>query len=315
VYNVSEDTDTGAGNVLSDKVYGASIYYASSLNTIEGNLICTDAIGEHAITKFYYGIYDNADNDTIAAARNALSGDHNFGVAIETASIVSSVHSNSTDSKTGLGIELGKDRETLNTPDSQLLGPKDFQRYAAWDAAVVTASISTIVGTPNSSPGTTCSMQFFSNPSADPSSDGQDQTYLGPIKVTTDSDADVSFTLTLDIAVPSGQVISTTAADPDGNTSDLCQNLTVTAGAPQVPIRAGSPLREVQPKAVSSESIHALDIVLSSANQPDEAALLELAMELTRTAQPRSKPLKGFQAPSSRFFQRPARGSSIRRGS
>jgi hypothetical protein len=382
-YNRIGGTDTGAGNVLSDNQYGASIYYTSSFNTIEGKCTGTDASGEHPIAKIYLGMCDSGGNDmiggTTAASRNVIPGSHNDSVGIESTSYVlteasfiggettgtadlsklgggvlvsngasfntiggmgpeaadtiaindgisvmiglyryehglyNSVDSSSIHANTGFGIDPGNDGGTLHSPGSQLFGPTHSRSYPVSDSAVGTANNTAIAGTLDNSSGTTFTIQSFSNPSADAFGYGYDQGYLDSTIVTTDSNGDASPSFTIDIAVPSGQVIRATATDLNGHASEFSQDHTVTARASQAPIQAGSPLLGLQAKDELSSSVNAVDMVLSMTNQPDDAALLELAMELTRNrpASSEARQLKWFHAAPSMSFQRRTRGSSV----
>ena len=74
-------------------------------------------------------------------------------------------------------------------------------------------------------------MTFFANSTADPSGYGEGQTYLGSATVTTDANGNATFQVTFKAAVPVGQVISATATDPIGNTSEFAKDVTVAAPA------------------------------------------------------------------------------------
>ena len=77
---------------------------------------------------------------------------------------------------------------------------------------------------------TTYLIQFFSNPTADPSGYGQGKTLIGSITVTTDVNGNASFTATFSsTVVPVGQFIIVTATNPVHNTSEFAMDVTVTA--------------------------------------------------------------------------------------
>ena len=76
-------------------------------------------------------------------------------------------------------------------------------------------SATVITGTLNSAPNTTYTLQFFANPTADPSGYGQGQTLIGTTTVTTDTSGNACFAATFTgVAVPAGDAISATATDP-----------------------------------------------------------------------------------------------------
>jgi titin len=88
--NTIGGTTPAARNVISGGGNGDGIYVSSSGNTIQGNLIGTNAAGNAALPN-YYGIgisLGGADNNVIggttAAARNVVSGNTMVGIEIDT---------------------------------------------------------------------------------------------------------------------------------------------------------------------------------------------------------------------------------------
>ena len=92
--NLIGGTVTGAGNVLSGNVeYGVDIRNAVSVgNWIRGNLIGLDASGTNVMPNalagvlLFSGAQSNTIGGTVAAARNVLSGNAEYGVIVESAS-------------------------------------------------------------------------------------------------------------------------------------------------------------------------------------------------------------------------------------
>ena len=62
----------------------------------------------------------------------------------------------------------------------------------------------------------------------DPSGFGEGARYLGAASVTTDGDGNARFDLTLSAASSEGEVVTATATDPDGNTSEFSAAVPVT---------------------------------------------------------------------------------------
>jgi hypothetical protein len=104
---------------------------------------------------------------------------------------------------------------------------------------------STIIeGTLNSTPGTTFTVQLFSSPQANPSGFGEGKTFIGEkTDVVTDSSGNTSFSFTIASAIPAGEVVSATATDPSGNTSEFSEAVTVLPDttSPDPPVIAGPP--------------------------------------------------------------------------
>jgi uncharacterized repeat protein (TIGR01451 family) len=73
----------------------------------------------------------------------------------------------------------------------------------------------------NSAPNTKYLVELFDNAHANPSGFGEGQTLLTDINVTTDSAGNANIGYTVPFALPPGHVITATATDPNGNTSEF----------------------------------------------------------------------------------------------
>ncbi|HEX5269195.1 MAG TPA: hypothetical protein VFW33_01845, partial [Gemmataceae bacterium] len=92
-------------------------------------------------------------------------------------------------------------------------------------AAYAASSATIITGTVTSTPGTTFHLEFFANEPGD----AEGRTYLGSGTVTTDASGNGSFTAFLSAALPAGQgLVTATATDPNGNTSQFSAGVTAT---------------------------------------------------------------------------------------
>ena len=85
-----------------------------------------------------------------------------------------------------------------------------------------------VQGTLNSIASSTFRIELFASATADPSGHGPGQNFLGAFNVTTNGSGNASFNMTLAPSVLAGQVISATATDAGGNTSEYSANVTVT---------------------------------------------------------------------------------------
>jgi hypothetical protein len=70
-----------------------------------------------------------------------------------------------------------------------------------------------------SAPNTTLHVEFFANTRCD--DDGDGETYLGFVEVTTDGAGSGSFSVHLEIVLRPGAGITATATDPGNNTSEF----------------------------------------------------------------------------------------------
>lgn len=91
--------------------------------------------------------------------------------------------------------------------------------------ASTSSTATTIRGTLNSTPNTTFTIQFFRNPAGT----DEGKKFIGQKRtVSTDASGDATFTFRPDRRVSAGLVITATATDPDGNTSEFSDPETVT---------------------------------------------------------------------------------------
>ena len=86
-----------------------------------------------------------------------------------------------------------------------------------------------ISGTLNSTAGTAFQVDLYANPACDPSGNGEGQTYLGSTGITTDGSGNASFAVLGLPAAALGNVITATATDAAGNTSEFSACRTVVA--------------------------------------------------------------------------------------
>jgi CSLREA domain-containing protein len=236
--NVIGGAASGAGNVISGNDRGVVITGAGALgDQVLGNFIGTDLAAQVNIGNKRDGVLitAGASNDpvggTAAGMGNAIAFNVGDGVLVDaTAGVDNAILSNSISSNHGLGIDLGGDGVTPNHPGGSSTGPNDFQNYPILTAASPAGSITNVQGTFNARPRTSYTIQFFSGATKDPSGFGQGATFVGSTTVTTDASGNASFSAGTNVAVASGQFVTATATDPDGNTSEFSN------AVPSVPV-------------------------------------------------------------------------------
>jgi len=236
--NTIGGTTAASRNIISGNVQnGVTISDSGTTgNMVQGNLIGTAAGGVAALHNGGDGILlgsgasSNSIGGTTSGAANTIAYNTGIGVAVTgNTSTGNSIRGNSIHDNGALGIDLGADGVTLNTPGGPHTGPNDLQNYPVLSAAS-TGPTPNILGTLNSTPKTTFVIDVYANPVADPSGHGQGEYYLGPITVSTDASGNASFNANLSAAgipggvLPAGWAISATATDPAGNTSEFSGN-------------------------------------------------------------------------------------------
>jgi hypothetical protein len=236
--NTIGGTTPGAGNVISGNGADGIDLVGVSDNLIQGNLIGTGADGTEPLgngaggISAFYGASDNTIGGLADGAGNVIANNEsrpgvNVGADNSDNCPGNEVLSNSIYNNDGaLGIDLGFNGVNQNMPGGPFQGPNDLQNYPVLTQALTVSGVGTVVvGTLNSAPGATFTLQFFDNPAADPSGHGQGQSLLGSTTVSTDSNGNASFKANFTVSVNVGDAISATATDASGNTSEFAQDV------------------------------------------------------------------------------------------
>ncbi|HKE56253.1 MAG TPA: C25 family cysteine peptidase, partial [Pyrinomonadaceae bacterium] len=231
--NTIGGTTTADRNVISGNTQnGIAIQNSAATGTlIVGNLIGRNAANTAAIPNAQNGIRIDAPSTTIGGAAagqgNTISGNTQAGVSIINAGSTNNrISRNSIFTNGGLGIDLGADGVTPNDPGDGDLGPNNLQNFPVITNAVQGSTI--ISFTLNSTASTTFTVEFFFSTTADPSGNGEGQTFLGTMNVTTNAAGNFSGTFTSATTVTAGQIITATATNPTGNTSEFSNTRVVT---------------------------------------------------------------------------------------
>jgi hypothetical protein len=229
--NLIGATSSGAGNVIGANGGSGVLLSTGATSTfVQGNFIGTDATGTVNLGNAADGVtVTSSSGNTVGAGGTAAGGGNtiafngNDGVKVDTGT-GNAVRQNSIHDSANLGIEL------VNNGNNNQPAP-------ALSSATTTGSSITIQGTLTAAANTSYSLDFFANPSANPSGFGEGQQFLGSATETTGGSGTVNFTVTFNAAVLAGQVVSATATDVlSGNTSAFAQDVTVTAGPSWVPL-------------------------------------------------------------------------------
>jgi hypothetical protein len=221
---------SGSGNV--------GIDVDSSIGTIQGNLIGTQRDGMSPLANRGGGIQMEGSNWTIGGLdpgqANTIAFNSGAGINVRGPNNANSggdrnnISGNSIHSNTSMGINLTlgggfePDRNDDFAKDSDV-GPNEMQNFPVLTRAPVSDGVATVSGTLISTPNRTFRLEFFANAACDALFHGEGQTYIGTANITTDNAGNASFG-PLSFAVPPGRsIITATATDPDGNTSEFSQ--------------------------------------------------------------------------------------------
>jgi len=233
---------TGEGNVISGNLlHGVSLLNCAD-QVVQGNLIGTDSSGLFAVPNLGHGIhvYTVSTRNLIGGngpgERNVIAFNGGAGVAIGAGvtdlSTDNRVLGNSIHDNGGLGIDLASDGVTANDPGDTDTGPNNLQNFPVLSSAISEGSSTVIAGTLDGLAGTAYSIELFSNPICDDSGNGEGQTFLGEVSVTTDGTGIASFRVSLPRLAAIERVVTATATDSAGNTSEFSPCVPVTRTRP-----------------------------------------------------------------------------------
>ena len=202
-------------------------------NIVQGNIIGADASGTAALLRpdglrQFNGIAiaDSSNNrigGTTAGAGNIIAFHSNIGVGVGNfapgvPAVGNSILGNATYSNGQLGIDLAPGTSpgvTPNDPGDTDTGPNNLQNFPVLE----TANAKAVHGRLESTPGTVFRIEFFSNAACDPSGYGEGEFYLGALTVTTNPQGKVAFKF--ESTLTAGQLITATATDSTGNSSEF----------------------------------------------------------------------------------------------
>ena len=235
--NTIGGTASGEGNVISGNGGAGVCIDASTNNIVQGNLIGTQADGVSALGNADEGVEISGDDNTIGGttpgAGNTIAFNSTVGVAVGNGGTGNAILSNSIFSNTQLGINLDFAGVTGNDVDDVDTGDNNLQNFPLLGTAYTLLGGVGVQGSLNSVGATTYRIEFFGNTSADPTGNGEGETFLGFTSVTTSST--VSFTVGLPgTSVPIGNFITATATDPNNNTSEFSATQAVQFGVSSV---------------------------------------------------------------------------------
>jgi len=251
---------------------GVQIYDGSNDNVVAGNEIGTDSTGIASLPNGGAGIVigQSSSNNTIggtaAAAGNLVTDNSGAGVAVTGYSVGNQITANRIFDNTGQAIDLGNDGVTDNST-SPRQGPNNLQNFPI---IVTTADGQTEGWLGGSESDSTYRIDVFASAGHGPGGAGEAQDFLGSLEETTDATGQLTFAVPF--TAPSGlPIITATATDPRGNTSEVTAARHASFQSPARTIRL-APDQRVVFSSASSDGITLQD---------PEAGPLNLVWDLT----------------------------------
>jgi CSLREA domain-containing protein len=257
----------GNGNLISGNDYGILIKIESHRSTsghlIQGNTIGLDALGRPNGNGAPGVKLDNVFNATIGGTGtgepNTIASNSSAGVVVNflptcggctTGTLRSNqnrISANRIHANTGRGIDLGTaafgDGVTANDGNDADTGANDLLNWPVLTSATSTMSTSTVNGqalTQGPQSGSPYRLQFFASPSCDTvGGNGEGQVFLGEADRNADGNP---FSVNLNAPIPSGFVVTATATDALGNTSEFSNCVTASGGPAPVASATATPV-------------------------------------------------------------------------
>ncbi|HEX5731410.1 MAG TPA: BACON domain-containing carbohydrate-binding protein [Blastocatellia bacterium] len=272
----------GAGNQISGNGFlGLSISGSPSTgNLIKGNLIGVQSNGVSALGNDLDGVSigSSAANTTVGGASgegNLIAFNGRAGVFVGSGT-GHSIQNNSIFSNAGLGIDLGPVGVTANDNQDVDSGANGLQNFPVLTAASTSGGGSNVQGTLNSTPSSSFTLHFYTSANADPSGFGEGQTFLDTAIVNTDGAGNASFNLNFAASVTPGHVVTATATNGQGSTSEFSQTRAITGSADLSVVKLASP----NPVTVGSNITYTITV---ANNGPDTASSVTVTDNLPAT--------------------------------
>ncbi|HUE69556.1 MAG TPA: right-handed parallel beta-helix repeat-containing protein [Pirellulaceae bacterium] len=227
LFSVGTERNVIAGNSIGVNVDGDPLG-----NGLEGIFMLAGA-SDNVVGTNGDKVRDEVEGNTIAFNARAGVG---LGSSASDATVArNSIRGNSIHSNAGLGIDLGRDGVTLNDNGDGDTGPNELQNFPLLYDAVSVAPVGTAVaGTLRSTPSSSFTIDFYASSAADPSGFGEGERWLGAIEVTSNPAGVANFADVLPASTIGGEVLTATATDAAGNTSEFSLAITITPASTQV---------------------------------------------------------------------------------
>jgi hypothetical protein len=216
-------------NLISGNFYGIRVGITSDdgSTVIRNNVIGPDAAGGGAAGTQSVGI--DLYQTTGLTLRDNVITRNTTGVELEYISVRDRITRNLIYAN-GLGIDLDKPNgaRTLNDPGDGDYGTNLDQNFPILASGLASSGIVVVSGTLNSEPVASYDVEIFAQ------KPGGGQIFVGTAAVTTDSNGDGAFAATFVADVTAGDVLTATATDAFGDTSELSDALAAADSTVQV---------------------------------------------------------------------------------
>ena len=270
----------GSNNFIGDNVIssntqgGIGVAPGASGNQILRNRIGTDTTGTLDRGNAGTGVSMLNGMDTLIGD-NTIAFSRTTGVLLSGTSAGNRITRNSM-----FGNGTGIDLSPVTGPDSNDAGDTDVranggQNHPELAVARIIGSV-TVAGAMNSTPDSRFRVEFFLSPTCSPIGFGEGRTFLAETVVTTDGTGRGAFSTTLPDSVAAGQVVTATATDTSGNTSEFSRCATIGTGAPP----PGTVVSLLSPEAATNApgTTHNVTATITSGGAPVAGVAVEFSI-------------------------------------
>ena len=222
--------------IVNNRANGINLSGASG-SVIENNLIGTEASGTRPLGNALAGITITGSTNRVgglnAGQGNTIQFNGGAGVMVAAAGAVQNeISGNGIYDNGGLGIDLYPAGVNTNIALNATNGANGLQNYPVLTNASIVFSALSVHGTFNSRPGANYWLEFFATPAWDSTNIPEGNTFLGFTNVTTDGNGNAGFTAAFATPPATNLLITATATDANGNTSEFSSGMGIrTSGA------------------------------------------------------------------------------------
>jgi titin len=229
--NTIGGTVASARNIISgNRHYGVGLLDShTSSNVVQGNLIGTDVSGMLALGNGDDGILLPSGGLSGAANQNMIGGS---GPEEGNRIAFNGLDGVRVDTGTGNSVRTNSIFGHFNGAGIRLVnGGNNNQATPRLRSATSDGTDTSIRGSLRSTPNTMFTLEFFSDPTCDPSGLGEGEVFLGTASVTTDGNGHARIRVDLPVPVNVDEFVTATATSPSGDTSEFsnCQVVIGTA--------------------------------------------------------------------------------------
>jgi parallel beta-helix repeat protein len=230
IYVTSSKSNRIIGNeVVNNRANGINLT-GSSGTIVENNSIGTDGSATRPLGNALAGISVTGSTNRIGGLTLGLGNRIQFnggaGVDINSpTAIQNEISGNSIYDNGGLGINLTPTGVNTNDFQDADTGANGGQNYLVLTNATFTSGTLTVQGVFNSLPNSSYRLEFFMTPAWDSMNIPEGKVFVGTTNVTTDGNGAAAFDAGFAASPAAGWLITTTATDSIGNTSEFSAGL------------------------------------------------------------------------------------------